>query len=363
MVSHPRHAVIMAGGPGTRLWPISRARRPKFLLELLPGRPSSLADTWNRIEPILGADNITVVTSRAYAAAVAAELPQLLPHRLLIEPEPKDSLPAAALAAAIIAAESPAALIATFPADNYVTDGEAFAESVHNAFRVAEAGTVCTIGMRPTTPSTAFGYIEVGEAIDLGPTGVANRVISFAEKPSANIAAAYVADGRHLWNGGVYVATAAMLLDELKRFRPTMYDVITAMTKPTEGRSSEGSDALWASLEPISIDRGLAEDLAAAERLAVVPAEFGWQDTGDFAALFVALGAGNVIVGNEASVLQVDSSGLVMTSSGRTISVLGIPDAVVIDTPDAILVTTLQEAQRVREVVAEWRDRGRIDLL
>ena len=379
----PIHAIIPAGGAGTRLWPLSRRARPKFLLDLTGAGRSLLQGTVARLEPV--AASISVVTGTAHLAAVADQLPGLPRENLLAEPVPRDSMAAIGLAAAVIAARhGRGAIIGSFAADHAIADEAAFLGAVRQAAALAGAGWVATIGIESSGPSTAFGYIHCG-----GPAGVpgapdGRRVLAFTEKPDAATAAAYLATGDYRWNAGMFVVRAGVLLDHLAELRPQLAAGIEAIAAAWD--TPEREEVLaerWPALEKIAIDHAIAEPVAASGGVATVPVSMGWNDVGGFDALTElvaprtegpATGAG-VLDGVDstdgsptdeapAEVRVIGSDGaLVASTSGRTVVLLGVPGVVVVDTPDALLVTTPEHAQDVKSVVDALKESGREDLL
>ena len=362
-------AVVPAGGAGTRLWPLSRAGAPKFLHDLTGSGRSLLQATWDRLVPLAGDDRVLLVTGRSHAAAVREALPGLAGANLLLEPSPRDSMAAIGLAAAVLERREGAdAVLGSFAADHVITDDAAFGEAVRQAVATARTGEVVTIGITPTGPATQFGYVRGAEPLVVAGAPDAVRVAEFVEKPDAATAAAYLAGGQHRWNAGMFVVGAGVLLDHLAAQLPALAeglrDIAAAWDTP---RREEVLDAVWPGLVKIAIDHAIAEPVAAAGGVAVVPGGFGWDDVGDWDSLATLLpGAteGLAVLGDPALVLGEDgASGVVVAGAGRTVAVLGLPDAVVVDTPDALLVTTRQHAQGVKAVVGAWRERGRDDLL
>ncbi|MFP5334776.1 MAG: mannose-1-phosphate guanylyltransferase [Actinomycetes bacterium] len=360
-------AVVPAGGAGTRLWPLSRAGAPKFLHDLTGSGRSLLQETYRRLLPLTGADRLLLVTGRAHAGAVRDQLPDLPERSLLVEPSPRDSMAAIGLAAAVVQRWNPDAVIGSFAADHVVTDQPAFEDAVLQAVAVARDGWVVTIGIEPAGPATGFGYVRAGAplAVDGAPSALA--VDRFVEKPDAATAAAYLAEGSYRWNAGMFVVRADVLLDRLRGQLPALADGLRRIAEAWDG---DGRDVVldreWPALTKIAIDHAVAEPVAAAGGVAVVPGRFGWDDVGDWdslAGLLPARGDGPAVLGDVASVLSVDGSGLVVPASGRTVAVVGLDDVVVVDTPDALLVTTRPHAQRVKDVVAALREAGRTDLL
>lgn len=349
------HAIIPAGGAGTRLWPLSRAARPKFLLDLTGTGRSLIQQTWDRLEPLIGAANIHVVTGPAHADAIAAQLPELV--HLIVEPSPRDSMPAIGLAAALIELEFPGAIVGSFAADHVITDTAQFAADVTQAVEVARSGKVCTIGIRPTEPSTAFGYIEAGGALSVDGAPDAVGVSRFVEKPDAETATHYVESGDFAWNAGMFVTSAEVLLGHLAELRPSLYEGLTAIAHVWDTDERQRVlDERWPMLERIAIDHAIAEPVAELGGVAMVPGRFDWSDLGDFRTLSDLSAASDDAV-------FLDADGLVIAPDGKAVSVIGIPGAVVIDTGDALLVTTREHAQRVKELPEAWKARGREDLL
>ena len=274
-------AVIPAGGAGTRLWPLSRAGHPKFLQDLTGSGRSLLQQTLDRVEPLAG-ERVVVVTGAAHADAVREQLPSLGAGELLAEPAPRDSMAAIGLAAAVIEARDPEAVIGSFAADHVIPDAEAFRACVAEAAEVARGGQVVTIGIEPTHPSTGFGYIQMGRPIPGAPT--ARRVRQFVEKPDARRATAYLSTGEFRWNAGMFVVRAGTLLDLLHRWHPELAEGLRAIAAdPT--RLGE----VWPKLERIAIDHAVAEPAADIGVVAVVPGDFAWDDIGDFASLSALL--------------------------------------------------------------------------
>jgi mannose-1-phosphate guanylyltransferase len=352
-------AVIPAGGAGTRLWPLSRAASPKFLHDLTGSGRSLLQGTWDRLLPLTG-DRILVVTGRAHEAAVREQLPELANDRLLAEPSPRDSMAAVGWAAARLEARDPEAVLGSFAADHVIGDEEVFRQCVTDALCAAHEGYVVTIGIEPTHAATGFGYIEVGEPLA---AGQACAVTQFVEKPDRARAESYLATGRYRWNAGMFVVRASVLLDLLAQWHPDLAAGLRALAA-----SPDRLDELWPELEKIAIDHAVAEPAAAAGRVAVVPGGFGWDDVGDFRSLgdliTDAEGMPGVRVLGDASQLRVvDSTGMVVPAGGRMVAVVGLDDVVVVDTPDALLVTTRERAQDVKAVVDALRAQGRTDLL
>ena len=353
-------AVVPAGGAGTRLWPLSRAAHPKFLLDLTGTGRTLLQGTVDRLTPLTD-ERVLVVTGTAHADAVRAQLPGLLSDQVLAEPSPRDSMAAIGLAAAVVERRDPEAVIGSFAADHLIPDAGAFADVIREAAEVAHDGHLVTIGIEPTSPATGFGYIRTGEPLPRART--ARRVLQFVEKPDAELAARYVASGEYRWNAGMFVVRAALLLDLLERWHP---DLARGL-REVAADPSRLTD-VWPGLTRIAIDHAVAEPAADAGRVVVVPASFAWDDVGDFGSLATLLppddGAVDLrVLGDRADVTSLDTSGLVVAAGGRRVAVVGLDDVVVVDTPDAVLVTTRARAQDVKAVVDELTASGRGDLV
>ena len=351
------YAVIPAGGVGSRLWPLSRADAPKFLQDLTGSGQSLLRDTFDRLAPLVGEDRIMVVTGRAHRAAVEAQLPALRDRNVVLEADPRDSTVAICLAAAILERREPGVIIGSFAADHIIGDLASFRAAVTEAVAAAASGRIVTIGIEPTEPAIGFGYLRVGELLGVEGAPTARAVEAFVEKPDRDTAAAYLASGDYLWNASMFIAKASVLLEELGRSRPALLAQLLELAAAWDDPALRGPavDRIWPKLEKIAIDYAVAEPAAAAGRMATVPGRFSWDDVGDFAALAKLNSGGRkndlAILGEHARVLSDSSSGIVVSQSGRVISVIGVKDIVVVDTPDALLVTTTEHAQRVKAVV------------
>lgn len=350
------HVVIPAGGAGTRLWPLSRAGRPKFLLDLTGSGRTLLQQTWDRVTALVPPERVHVVTGPRHADAVRVQLPDL-PH-VMVEPSPRDSMPAIGLAAAVVQQRHPDAVVASFAADHVVDGADLFADAVTQAVRVAREGYVTTIGITPRSPSTAFGYVEAGAALDVDGAPSAAAVARFVEKPDEDTARAYVEAGTFSWNAGMFVTRADVLLGHLARLQPTLHDSLRTIAAAWDGDDRQAVlERTWPTLTRIAIDHAVAEPVSLTGGIATVPGRFGWDDVGDFAALH-DLGAPG-----DDDVVWVGADGLVRTDGTRTVAVVGIPGAVVVQTDDALLVTTVDHAQRVKEVPAALAAAGRDGLV
>lgn len=348
------HAVIPAGGAGTRLWPLSRASRPKFLLDLTGTGRSLIQQTWDRLSTLASPEHIHVVSGAAHAPRIREQLPAL--EHVYVEPAPRDSMPAIGLAAAIIHHRDPEAVIGSFAADQTIADDAAFGAAVRNAIAAANDGLVCTLGITPRGPSTAFGYIEAGPQLGGEPPNSARSITRFVEKPDAATAETYVSSGSYFWNAGMFVTRTDVLLGHLERLHPSLHDGLIEIGRAWDTPQRDAVlDRRWPELDKIAIDHAIAEPVSLEGGMAVVPGTFGWDDIGDFAAVHE--------LGQSTDAVWIDSNGLAIADDGTLVAVVGIPNAVVIRTDDAILVTTLEHAQRVKEIPAELKQRGLTDLV
>lgn len=373
--SHPQgplsdfYSVIPAGGIGSRLWPLSRADAPKFLHDLAGTGRTLLRDTWERLVPLSGEQRIMVVTGRAHRAAVEAQLPALADKNIVLEAEPRDSTVAIGLAAAVLARREPDVIIGSFAADHVIKNLPVFRSAVIEAVEAARAGYIATIGIRPTEPAIGFGYIRCADALEVAGAPSARAVTSFVEKPDLPTAKRYLADGGYLWNASMFIARADLLLEQIGKFDAELLAHLLDLAAAWDDPATRGPavDRLWPRLRRIAIDYSVAEPAAADGRLAVIPGHFDWDDVGDFASLAKLNNGGRqtdlAILGANARVLSDSSSGIVVSQSGRVISLIGVKDIVVVDTPDALLVTTSENAQRVKSVVDALRLAGSSDVL
>ena len=362
------YSVIPAGGIGSRLWPLSRADAPKFLHDLSGSGRSLLRDTWERLAPISGEQRVMVVTGRAHRAAVEQQIPELADINVVLESEPRESSAAIGLAAAILEHREPGVIIGSFAADHVITQTEAFRDTVVQAVNAADAGYIVTIGITPTEPSVGFGYILTGDALDLPGASTAMVAKRFVEKPDLETAKKYLKSKKYLWNGGMFIARADKLLEQLGKAEPELLagllELADAWDTPRRGAVV---DQVWPKLKKIAIDYSVAEPVAAKGGLAVIPGQFDWDDVGDFASIAKIHANGRkrdlAILGEGARVLADSSSGIVVSHTKRMIALIGVDDIVVVDTPDALLVTTSANAQKVKAVVDALRLSGSSDVL
>jgi len=363
------YSVIPAGGVGSRLWPLSRAEAPKFLLDLTGSGNSLLRSTWTRLAPLAGPERIMVVTGRAHRAAVEEQLPELSDANIVLETEPKDSSAAIGLAAAILERREPGVIIGSFAADHVIRGTRLFQRAVQEAVRAADEGLIATIGIEPTEPSIGFGYIRTGEPLLIAGTADVQRVVSFTEKPDRDTARAYLDSGEYLWNAGMFVARASVLLEEMAKTEPELVEGLIALAEVWDDAQRRGPlvDRIWPRLHKIAIDYSVAEPAAAQGRMAVVSGQFEWDDVGDFASVAKLLTRGRssdlAILGKGARVLADEASGIVVSQTRKLVSLVGVRDIVVVDTPDVLLVTTAEHAQQVKNVVETIKQSGQTAML
>lgn len=339
---------LLAGGSGTRFWPLSRAARPKQLLALTGSDPLLVA-TWKRVRKLVPPRRIWVITPKNLVGDVRRMLPGLRKTNVVVEPSPRDTAPAIALGCATIAATDPGAIVGLFPTDHVIRDVPAFVRGVGTAVKAAEAGALVCLGIRPDRPATGFGYLKCGARPRAGRVADVER---FVEKPDERRARRFLKSGNYLWNGGMFVWRAERFLEEAERVAP---DVVTAVRAQLAGRRGA-----WARAPKRSVDFAVMEK---ARGVRVVPLDAGWDDVGSWDAAARVRDEASAGRGRDRGQVLIDSPGAAVFGDGRLIAIVDAPGITVVDTPDALLVVSRSGAERVRQVVDELRRRGRDDLL
>ncbi|MFH1690556.1 MAG: mannose-1-phosphate guanylyltransferase [Candidatus Eisenbacteria bacterium] len=347
------YAVILAGGWGERLWPMSTRARPKQLLNLT-GDSTLVGNTLKRIAPVVSLPNAIVMTSSALKDQMVDELAPIPAHRIIGEPVGKNTAPAIALAAKLLSTTDPDAVMVVLPADHVIGDDDAFRAAIGLAAAAAETKrALVTLGIRPTRPETEYGYIRAGAACEL--PGVL-EVASFEEKPDRERAEEYIEDGGYYWNSGMFVWRADVFLAEVERHLPNVAEALSAITRgPGDAGFDDELVRFYRSVEGISVDYGIMEK---ADGVLVVPSDFGWDDVGAWPAvarIWPGDGAGNTVRGDA---LVIDSSDCIAYSESGIVAVLGMSGVVVVRTPDATLVCPKDRARDVRLIVDGLRSRG-----
>lgn len=353
------HAVVLAGGGGTRLWPASRRHTPKQLLPLgTVAGESLLAATCRRLHAVVGADRLWIVTAADQAEAVAAAVPSLPRDRVLAEPCPRNTAAAIGLAAVHIAAVDAEAVLAVVPADHAIGDEAAYRDVLGHAFAIAGAeDAIVTIGIRPTGPETGFGYLEPGAEA----AGAARVVARFVEKPDRPTAERYLSSG-YLWNSGTFFFAARRILAELAQHLPALAAGLSeiALALDAGGDASAATARVYPGLPSISIDYGVMERTRG---ILVVAGDFGWNDVGSWNALAevrAADAAGNVAAGR---LVAIDAHDNVVTTDAGMVALVGVTGLVVVRAGNAVLVVPRERAQEVRDIVKELERAGQEEYL
>lgn len=353
-------AVILAGGSGTRFWPLSRKAHPKPLLRA-GGRITLLAEAVARARRFAKPRDVWLVCGAEHARAMRREA-GLAADRVLVEPAPRNTAPAIALAAARIAAEDPDAVMVVLSADHRIPNGAAFAASVRRAARAAATGVLVTLGVRPTRPETGYGYIRLGRKAGPAFPGL-HRVARFVEKPDRKRAERYLARGGFFWNAAIFVWTAGAILSEIERCAPALAEALAPVRRAAaRGRGLSPAIArCWPTLPAEAIDTAVLER---SRRVWCLPVEWHWSDVGTWHSLAEELGvtaATSRVI--EGTAVFRDAPGNLVRAHDRPVFLLGVSGLAVIDTGDALLVADLGRSGSVRDVVARLREYGWSDLL
>jgi mannose-1-phosphate guanylyltransferase len=355
-------AYILAGGTGTRFWPMSREDRPKQLVRLW-GDETMIETTAHRLAPAAQDKGVFVVCGPDLVDPIAKTFGDWPDEQFVIEPMARDTAPAIALAAIQTLEHAGDVPFGVFPADHYIGDDEAFRRCLAAAESAAQDGHIVTIGIEPSRPETGYGYIHFDDAHAEGDDTSTHDVEAFVEKPDRKRAKRYLSSGDYLWNAGMFVMTPSTLLDEMERQLPAMYESFLRI------RDSWGTDAQtdvleeeFSEMEGISIDYGIMEN---ARDVVCVPAEFTWSDVGHWAALDEVreTDEDDNVVEADAILENVENSVIFSEHSDRLIAGIDLDDMVVVDTDNAVLVLPKGSAQKVREIVHRLRDAGRDDVL
>lgn len=382
------HVVVLAGGSGTRLWPLSRSAVPKHLLPLASGGRSLLRATLDRVQPLTESIWVVTITAQARQCAEELEAAGLDPARVIAEPAARGTGPALGLAMGTLARRDPEAVVASVHADHHVVDDHGYRAAVWQAAGWARAtGGLATVAISPTEPSTGFGYIELGDAEDgdawvppaddgnpltaeaLGPPRSllpADRAVRFVEKPDRATAEAYLAGGRHVWNTGLFAWRASTFLGELAQASPPTAEGVEATLTARADGDEAGAEAAYTALPNEAVDTLVLERTPL---LTAVRASFGWSDLGSWADLAAARRAageadseGNVVEG-DALLAASTRDCYIDARGGRRIAVVGAEGLVVVDTGDAVLILAADRSQGVKQVVDQLKRERRTDLL
>ena len=358
MIKNPHfYPVIVAGGRGTRFWPLSRKRRAKQLLSL-DGKKSMIQRTVARLKPLASEKSFWVVTNEDLRPEILRHLPRLPKSQVLAEPLGRNTAPAIGLAAFILFNHDPRAVIGMFPADHVIADEKRFRQMLQQGVRIAAAGeNIVVLGIKPTRPETGYGYIEGGKKSSVG----AQHVRRFTEKPNLQKAEEFVSAGNYFWNSGMFLWSARTLTDALREHLPETAPFLEQIADSYGSRAFEATfRKLYPRCENISIDYALLEPRSAkgeqTSNLFCLPADFGWNDLGSWAALYEFQAASknkddaaNVLNGNASFIL--DAARNYIHAPGKFVAAVGVNDLVVVETEDALLVTTREHSQEVGKVV------------
>jgi mannose-1-phosphate guanylyltransferase len=352
------YAVIMAGGVGSRLWPRSRIATPKQFLDLL-GPRTMLQETATRIKPLIPLHRVIVVVGEEHAETVLSQVPGLPRGNIIVEPGPRGTAPCVGLAAVVLLDRDPAATMAVFPADHRIADAAGFRQAIASAAQIAQDGYLVTLGITADHPHTGYGYIQRG-----APLGVVNelpafRVQRFTEKPDSATAQTFVDSGDYYWNGGIFIWQAKTILAHMHDLMPLLYRELLAIEKAWNSpQRMEALTAAWERVPRTTLDYGIMEK---ATQVAMLPVNIGWDDVGNWATLSELVAsdkAGNVVHGDGHPLLLDTADTYVYTSTGRLVTTIGLEGFVVVDTPDALLICPKDQAQAVRDAVAQMEADG-----
>lgn len=344
------HAVILAGGSGSRLWPLSRQQLPKQFLSL-EGNSSLLQTTINRLAPTIEAHDVLIVTQESHAKGEAYHA--LLPYQALYEPVGRNTAPAIALAAAWLARDGADPVMVVLPADHIIKEEVRFREHLNTAIRAAQGGKLVTFGIQPTRPDTGFGYIKAHQGDDEGVYDVER----FTEKPDLATAESFLKSGDYYWNSGMFVWRASVILAEIQRYLPAVYKLIQdILAESSAGMSfQQAVEKHFAAMPSISIDYGVLER---SDRVSLIPCDIGWNDVGSWQAVHEIADKdenGNALQGN---VIAVDCKNSLIRAERRLVAAIGVEDLCVVETADAVLISKSDQTQRVREVVDQLQEKG-----
>lgn len=369
-------AVILAGGSGTRFWPRSRRAKAKQVLSL-DGEGTMIQSTLRRLEPMASPDNVWVITNDLLAAIIAEQLPSLQDDRMLREPAARNTAPACALVSFLLEKRSPRTVLGIFPSDHVIGDPERFRLVLQAGIQVAASGPrIVVLGVPPTRPETGYGYIELGAAskpVQVGQECISlSRVRRFTEKPDQQRARAFVRSGNYLWNSGMFLWSAETLAGAIREHKPEMAEVLEKIADSWGTPAFEETFArLYPLCESISIDYAVLEPRSAKGEahsgLYCLPGDFAWNDLGSWAALYEHMtedrdtSKSNVLEANHG--VEITSTGCYVFAPGKAVALVGVRDLVVVETEDALLITTRDGSQDVGRVVTELKGAGRTDLI
>jgi mannose-1-phosphate guanylyltransferase len=372
--------VILAGGSGTRFWPRSRKAKAKQVLAL-DGQRTMIQQTLDRLLPLADASDVWVITNDLLDDVIGEQLPEVPRERILSEPAARNTAPACALAAFLLERSAPETVIGIFPSDHVIKDTARFAEVIRAGVALAAGGdNVVVLGVPPSRAETGYGYIELGGVVDdptVADSGIeVRRVKRFTEKPDRARAEEFVASGNYAWNGGIFLWSARTLAGAIWEFRPAMAPLLekiaAAYGTPEFGRVFAEE---YPKCESISIDYAVLEPRSAKGEMSsgiyCLPGDFAWNDLGCWSALHEHVAAcppdmvsiANVIDGQDPLTISIDSCGNYVYAPGKVIALVGVSDLVVVQTGDALLITTRERSQDVGKVVAQLKTAGREDLI
>lgn len=352
------YAVILAGGGGTRLWPKSRKKTPKHLLNLYGSR-TMVQQTFDRILPLIPKERIFLITLETYIKDIKKQLPELLDENIIAEPIGKNTALAMGLASAVIRKRDPDAVVVNLAADQLIENNNLFQKTLLGALNVAKkADLLVSIGIKPTFPHTGFGYINTGENLEEYSTDdiFVFRCEGFKEKPDLATAQAFVTSGEYLWNANLYCWSVASIDKSFAAHAPVLHGLLeeafSALGTPKE---EDMIREVYEKAENVQIDVAVSEK---AKNLVVVPGDFGWNDVGDWKVIYDTKqkdGNGNVVVGEDHHLINVNSENCLVEGYGKLIAVIGLKDIVVVDTKDALLICNKDKTQDVKKVIEKLK--------
>lgn len=352
------YVLVLSGGAGTRLWPLSRRDRPKQFLQLL-GERSLLQDTVDRVAEFVPSERIFVVAPPEHRALVHEQLPDMPADHLVVEPYPRGNAAAISLAMAALVAFDPDAVVAVLPSDHVVANRAQFRKVLIAATAAADRGHLVTLGITPERADTGFGYIEAGDKLDVETPVEVRAVKRFVEKPKREAAERMVAAGGHYWNAGMFVWRVDEILRAYEKHLPKTAAAMAALREAIGSPRYESVLAeVWEETDRTTVDYGIAEK---ADNVAVVPADIGWQDVGSWARLAEIVSKGDNWASGD--LVAEDAHDNYVWAPAKTVALIGVEGLVVVDTPDALLITTKERSEDVKTIVDRLKREDREDLL